>query len=449
MILDWLEPFSLNNNPSRILITSDESKSFYWMSLAQTGGDHWTHVEVTRHSDSPSVSATIWDNSPATLAFNLGSTPMEGEVIDRPGMGLPATTYLVKGGGNNGLYDYASGNLTVPVATTGESTVTISAITVTVSAQPPDVSIPQAPSSTITVLVRDHLGNSVPNGTPVQLSTTAGAFPNGHSTYALSTTDGQVTAVLTLGSGDDEAEVVATARGVSGSTSVGTIHPDIAVRAASQPDRIRKGQSGNYQYQVTNTGDTTLSQVTVVDNNGTPGNPGDDNTVCAEITLAAGATTSCSRTATPDQTTTVGATATGRDALGVLVNDSDQTTITVIDPVLTLRVTTDRAVILRGQSVNYQYQIQNAGDVRLREVAVMDDNGTPGNQADDIPVCWDIVLEPGATINCNRDASPRETMTTEAEVSGLDPLGLEVDASAQATVEVRIPIYLPLVVAGR
>jgi hypothetical protein len=44
-VLDFLEPFTLNNNPTHINITTDESKSYYWMNLAQTGGDRWSQVD--------------------------------------------------------------------------------------------------------------------------------------------------------------------------------------------------------------------------------------------------------------------------------------------------------------------------------------------------------------------------------------------------------------------
>jgi pimeloyl-ACP methyl ester carboxylesterase len=437
--LDWLEPFSLNSNPSRIRITADESKPYYWMTLTQTGGDHWSHVEVTRHPDSPSVSATIWDSSPANLAFNLGSTPMAGEVLDRPGMGLPATTYLVVGGGNNGLYDYSSGNLTVPVATTGESAITISAITVTVSAEPPIVSLPQVPASTIAVLVRDHLGNSAPNGTSVQLSTTAGTFPNGRSTYTRSTTNGQATATLTLGPQDDEAKVTATVRRVSGSTSVQAIHPDITVRASSQPSTIYKGQSVNYQYEVTNTGDATLNQVSVIDDNGTPGDSDDDAIVCSGLTLAAGATTSCSRTATPDHTTTVVAIATGQDDLQVLVNDSDQTTVDVLSPDIEIQVLPQPDIIYSGQAVTYTYQVTNEGNARLTEVTVVDDNGTPADTGDDVAVCSGFPLAVGASRDCSRTITVDHTTTIAVTVTGRDPLSGEVDDSDAATVTVISP----------
>ena len=126
-VLDFLEPFTLNDNPTHISITTDESKSYYWMNLAQTGGDHWSQVEVTYYPISLTVSATISDTHPLTVAFNLGSVPIT-DIIEQPGMGLPATTYLVEGGGNNYLYNYVSGYLTTTLATTGQFTLTISAV---------------------------------------------------------------------------------------------------------------------------------------------------------------------------------------------------------------------------------------------------------------------------------------------------------------------------------
>ena len=439
IILNWLAPFSLDNNPSRVRITADESKSFYWMTLTQSGGAHWTHIDATRHTDSPTVSATNWDNSPATLDYNLGSTSLPGEVFPRPGMGLPATTYLVKGGGNHALRDYTSGNLRVQVSTTGQSTITISAIAVSVSADPPIVSIPQAPSSTIAVQVRDRLGNPVPNGTSVQLLTTAGTFPNGQSTYSRSTTNGQATATLTLGSGDNQAQIVAIVRMVSGSTSVQAIRPAIAVQAASQPTMIYQGQPATYQYQVTNTGDATLSQVTVIDDNGTPGNPGDDVTVCSGITLAAGASRECSRTTTPAQTTTVVATVTGQDALGYPVSDSATTTVQVISPGIAVRVQPQPGMVYAGDLVTYEYTVTNEGDVTLSQVAVVDNNGTPADTADDIIVCSGFILTAGASKVCSHTAMVTRTTTTVATATGQDPLGGSVNDSDQATITVISP----------
>jgi hypothetical protein len=43
-------------------------------------------------------------------------------------MGLPAATYAVVGGGNNYQVNYASGYLTVTLNTTGQYSLTISAV---------------------------------------------------------------------------------------------------------------------------------------------------------------------------------------------------------------------------------------------------------------------------------------------------------------------------------
>jgi poly(3-hydroxybutyrate) depolymerase len=129
-VLDYLGGFALSAQPPLSLtIRTDESKPYYWLNFAQTGGDHWSEVGAAYSLADKTVTATISDTQPLTLAFNLGSTPIMGPGgISRPGMGLPATTYLVNGGGNYKLEDYISGYLTTTLAATGQFTLTISAV---------------------------------------------------------------------------------------------------------------------------------------------------------------------------------------------------------------------------------------------------------------------------------------------------------------------------------
>lgn len=223
-VLNFLEPFTLNNNPTSINITTDESKSYHWLNIAQTGGDHWSQVQASYDLTKKTVTAYISDTHPLTVAFNLGSTPIMGGIMEQPGMGLPATTYLVKGGGNNDLYNYTSGYLTTTLAsTTDQFTLTISAITVEVSANPSTV--PAGQTTTITAVVRDCLNNPVPDDTAIEFSTTEGTFPDASSTYTTTVTGGQATITLTLESGANQAEVVASVWSVTGSTSVDMIYP--------------------------------------------------------------------------------------------------------------------------------------------------------------------------------------------------------------------------------
>jgi pimeloyl-ACP methyl ester carboxylesterase len=227
-LFDYLESFTLSSQPPLSLtIRTDESKPYYWLNLAQTGGDHWSEVEAAYSLANKTVTAAISDTHPLTVAFNLGSTPIMGMGIERPGMELPATTYLVSGGDNYKLEDYTSGYLTTPLTTTGQFSLTISAIDVEVSADPSVVSGGQAVTSTITTVVKDQLNNPIPDDTTIEFSTTEGTFPNASSTYTAPAAGGQATTTLTLEFGANLAEVVASVWSVTGSTSVDVIYRNI------------------------------------------------------------------------------------------------------------------------------------------------------------------------------------------------------------------------------
>ncbi len=129
-VLNFLEQHTLNNNPTSITISSDQSKSFYWLNLVQTGGEHWTGVQASYNQAARTVTAVISDTQPLTVAFNLGSIPID-DVIPVPGMGFPAGFYDVSGGGNNFTTLYSSGYLTVTANITGQYTLNISPSAVT------------------------------------------------------------------------------------------------------------------------------------------------------------------------------------------------------------------------------------------------------------------------------------------------------------------------------
>lgn len=332
-VLDYLELFTLNNNPTHVNITTDESKSFYWMNLLQTGGDHWSQVEVAYDPVSATVTASVSDTQPVALGFNLGATPTL-DIIEQPGMGLPATVYLVKGGGNNTLQAYTSGYLTVTVSPSSPGTLTISAVTAQAWADPPVVEAATPATTTVIALLGDGLNNPVPDGTSVGFSTSAGAFPGGGQTYTAAITGGQATAVLALGPGIGMAEVTA---GLSSVTGFATVYVrDIALRVSPSQAKVEMGDVVTYTYRITNTGGITLTGVTLVDDNGTPANAADDITVCQVSTLPGGGHTNCSRGVAVTQTTTNTATVTGRDPLGNEVVDRDSVTVEVEPAVIYL-----------------------------------------------------------------------------------------------------------------
>jgi dienelactone hydrolase len=118
-VLDFLEPYALNNDPTHINITTDESKSYYWLDIDQmSANDRWSHVDVSYDSGTQRVTATIFDSQPLSLGFNLGSELIGDDIISqitRPGMGLLSGFYSVEGGGNADVvgYDNTSGYLYV------------------------------------------------------------------------------------------------------------------------------------------------------------------------------------------------------------------------------------------------------------------------------------------------------------------------------------------------
>jgi pimeloyl-ACP methyl ester carboxylesterase len=125
--LNFLAQFTLNNAPTHIDITSDESKSYYWLNVAQTGSPHWSHVEVTYNPSSQTVVAVVSDTQPSTIGLNLGTTPIIGsEGVSQPGLGLQAGVYLIDRAGIRYWQPYGSGYLTVTLPSAGPFTVTIS-----------------------------------------------------------------------------------------------------------------------------------------------------------------------------------------------------------------------------------------------------------------------------------------------------------------------------------
>ncbi len=330
-IFDFLTGFTRDTEPPVSLsLRTDESKPYYWLNVAQTGGDHWSEIGAMYSLTDQTVSATISDTHPLTLAFNLGSTSIRGPGgVDRPGMGLPATTYLVDGGGNNYLYNYVSGYLTTTLTTTGQFSLTISAIRVEASASPSMVLAGQDVTSTIQVSVQDQQAHPAPNGIVVEFSTTEGTFPNSGSTYTQTLAGGQAETTLTLEPEHTLAQVTARVETVTGTTSVDVIHPAVHMLVTPSLTETLYGETVTYTYRVTNTGDITLTTVTITDDLGTPGYSGDDLTICGNITLGAGTAASCYRSAMLTQTITSTATVAGQDPLGNEVADVDSVTVAV------------------------------------------------------------------------------------------------------------------------
>ena len=185
-----------------------------------------------------------------------------------------------------------------------------------------------------------------------------------------------------------------------------------AGQEANQPPGpfILVGDPVTWQYQVTNTGNVALSDISVADDSGTPDDPGDDVTVCSIASLDVAEQQSCSLngTAAEGQYANVGK-ATGTPTVGEPVTDTDISHYFGAQPAITLVKSTngqdaDSApgpYILVGNAVNWKYVVSNTGNVALSDVTIKDDNGTPGDPADDVTVCTIAVLDVGTQSTCN------------------------------------------------
>jgi hypothetical protein len=130
-MLDFLANYILSSQPPLSLtIRTDESKPYYWLNIAQTGGDHWTSVQASYNLANQTITATMVDTATLNLGFNVGSTPLPGSAgLLQPGMGFPAGNYVVNIEGANTVgytQTYVSGYFTVTLSNAGQSSLTIS-----------------------------------------------------------------------------------------------------------------------------------------------------------------------------------------------------------------------------------------------------------------------------------------------------------------------------------
>jgi len=116
------------------------------------------------------------------------------------------------------------------------------------------------------------------------------------------------------------------------------------------------------------------------------------------------------------------------DSTSIFLN-STQVYTEIVIPALTVTNQPDATIIYAGELVTYTYTVTNAGDVPLKEVTVVDDH-KPSPQ-----VCASVPrLEPNDTFTCTWTTALDADTTNVATVTGLDPWGDSVVATASASV---------------
>lgn len=188
------------------------------------------------------------------------------------------------------------------------------------------------------------------------------------------------------------------------------------------------GETVNYTFTVTNTGNVTLKDVAVRDDAATFTGTGTLSAVaCPASVLAPKATMDC----TASYVVTAGdldstalfnrATATGTDPDGGTVPSTpgDNTVPTEQNPALTLAKSSDRqSISAAGDVVNYAFLVTNTGNVTMRDITVLDGaTGFTGSGTLSAVTCPTTVLAAGASTTCRASYT-----VTQADIDSAAPL---------------------------
>ncbi|GAP40069.1 DUF7507 domain-containing protein [Flexilinea flocculi] len=251
----------------------------------------------------------------------------------------------------------------------------------------------------------DHIGS--PLGTP---------FICGSGPLAIGGTT-SCTAAYTITSADATAGFVlntasATGNGITtNQTQANVIQaqtPGVTVAKSVLPTAFTTaGNTLTYTYTVTNTGNTTLSSITISDDH--IGSPAGTAFACGSGTLAAGATRTCSVsytvTAADIASGSVKNTATASSISGSggnqIVVNSDPVSVTAnkAAPALTMsKNVTETSYSNVGTVIHYAYTVKNTGNVSVTGPITISDNMINGGSSF---TCSNNNLAVGGSISCN------------------------------------------------
>ncbi|SEE96359.1 DUF7507 domain-containing protein [Ruania alba] len=206
------------------------------------------------------------------------------------------------------------------------------------------------------------------------------------------------------------------------------------VRDANTSERTDAGDTIAYVFEVTNTGNATVSGITVV---GAPADP----VTCDVTTLAPGAATPCTGSYALDQseidagevTSTVRAAGASPD--GTTVESPDEDIQVPLEQVRSLGLDKTAspgpdAQVSAGEQVTYSFAITNTGTVTLTDVQVADEMLENAGEA---VLCPSSPLAPGHSISCTAeytvttaDTENDAELVNTATASAAGPAGASV-----------------------
>ncbi|WP_345801291.1 hypothetical protein AAIB33_17820 [Microbacterium sp. AZCO] len=180
------------------------------------------------------------------------------------------------------------------------------------------------------------------------------------------------------------------------------------VKSSSTPAATAAGQRIPYTFTVTNTGNVTLSAISITDTVAPPSDPANLSTVtCPPGDLAPGLSADCTATYTTTQadmdnggavtdSAVAHGTAPGATAPTDSVEDRFDVPVTQTPGISVVKSSATSTVTGAGQQVPYTFTVTNTGNVTLTEVAVTDTVTPPSDPAGLTPVTCVSLASPAA-----------------------------------------------------
>jgi len=227
--------------------------------------------------------------------------------------------------------------------------------------------------------------------------------------------------------------------------SVDILRPAIAIEKAANCTGAHEGDEISYTYNVTNPGDTPLSNVSVSDNKTGDAayQSGDTN---GDNRLDVGETWifTANYTVTEEDTGPLVnlATASGSDGSGKTVNAQDEASVDILRPAIAIAKAANCTEAQEGDEITYTYNVTNTGDTPLSNVSVGDNKtGDAAYQSGDTNDDNKLDVDETWIFTANYTVTGGDTnpLVNLATASGSDVLGKTV--SAQASASVAIVIY--------
>ncbi|MFJ3219691.1 hypothetical protein ACIPLC_27720 [Kitasatospora sp. NPDC086801] len=431
-------------------------------------GDTLTYTEtVTNTGTNPAtyagfsddLSAVLTDGTlvPGSITASSGTATLTGSTLTwsgtltaPPAAGSTVTvTYQVKVNSPDTGNFALTNNLAPTIA--GGTCATATGCTTTVLVNVPAPSITKAAAEASFVAGQTiHYTYTVTNNAPVPMTNVAvtdtgpgtpmvtcpagplapGASENCTATYTATAAD------ATAGKITDTANLTAT---VGTQTVTGTSNQVVVplraltiTKSAVQPDFTAPGETLNYTYTVTNTGQVPLTNVTVTDLT-----PGVTVSGCGTNQLAPGQSTTCQATYVttaadvaaqnvPDQ-----GQVTGTDTGGQTVTTTSNKVNTPLVAITVVKSAAEAQFTAAGQTIHYTYAVTNTGAQPLTNIGVVDNGpGTP------TVTCPTGPLAPGASEDCtatyvttDADVAAGKVVDT-AQVTGTTPSGQNITSTS-------------------